>query len=106
MFGNLGDLGNLDLGKLQDAFSEMQEKVKQSEIEAENRVIQGKSGGGMVEISMNGKSEVIDVVIDKSLMEDKDSLQILLIAGINDAIEKVKDAQKESAMNIVGNSFK
>jgi DNA-binding YbaB/EbfC family protein len=60
----------------------------------------------MVEISMNGKSEVIDVVIDKSLMEDKDSLQILLIAGINDAIEKVKDAQKESAMNIVGNSFK
>jgi DNA-binding YbaB/EbfC family protein len=105
MFGKLGDLGNLDLGKLESAFTEMQQKVKESEAEAEAKLLKAKSGGGMVEVTINGKGEVVDIQIDPSLSEDLDSLQILLIAGVNDAIQMVKEAQKENAMSIVGNSL-
>ena len=108
MFGNLGDLGNLNLGDLEKAVSSMQEQAKKVEIENESKLFTGKSGGGMVEVIMNGKGEAIDVKIDPSLSDDLDSLQILIIAGINDALSLVQENQKSNAMNMVSdlNPFK
>jgi len=48
----------------------------------------------MIELSINGNSEVIDLQIDDSLLEDKDSLQILLISAMNDVINKVMIIKK------------
>ena len=56
----------------------------------------------MVEVTINGKGEVIDLNIDDSLMSDKDSLQILLIGAINDAYKMVKQNEQSSAMNMLG----
>jgi len=105
MFGNLG---NLNLGDLEKAVSSMQEQAKKVEEDNENRRFVGKSGGGIVEVTMNGKSETIDIKIDPSLSDDFDSLQILLIAGINDALALVREHQKTNAMNMVSelNPFK
>lgn len=61
-----------------------------------------KSGGGMVEISINGNNEVIDLSIDDSLLEDKDSLQILLISAINDCLHQADNNRKMTAMNMMG----
>ena len=57
----------------------------------------------MVEISINGNSEVIDLKIDDSLLEDKDSLQILLISCMNDVIKQSDENKKMMAMNLMGN---
>ena len=105
MFGNLG---NLNLGDLEKAVSSMQEQAKKVEEDNEKRLFTGKSGGGMVEVTMNGKSETIDVKIDPSLSGDLDSLQILIIAGVNDALALVREHQKSNAMNMVNelNPFK
>lgn len=96
-----GDLGNLNLGDLEKAVSSMQEQAKKVEEDNETKLFIGKSGGGMIEVVMNGKGEAVDIKIDKSLSDDLDSLQILLVAGVNDAISLVRENQKSNAMNMV-----
>jgi len=87
--------GNLDL-------NEMMQKLQEQMQEADNKVYTATSGGGMVEVSVNGKFEVIDIKIDDSLLEDKESLQILLMSAINDAIKMAVDDKKSQAMNMFG----
>lgn len=94
MFGNLGDMGKMLEG--------MQENADKLQAELESKTFNVKSGGGLVEVSINGKGEVIDVNIDDSLLEDKESLQILLIGAINDANKMVQQNQQNSAMGMLG----
>lgn len=94
MFGNLGDMGKMLEG--------MQENAKKLEAELESKIFKVKSGGGMVQVTMNGKGEVIDIDIDDSLLSDKDSLQILLIGAINDANKMVEQNRQSSALGMLG----
>jgi DNA-binding YbaB/EbfC family protein len=89
----------MDLNKLMGQVQEMASKAKE---DGANQVFTSKTGGGMVEISINGNSEVINLQIDDSLLEDKDSLQILLISAINDVIKQSDEAKKTMAMNMMG----
>ncbi|MEA3373460.1 MAG: YbaB/EbfC family nucleoid-associated protein [Campylobacterota bacterium] len=94
MFGNMGDMTKLLEG--------MQEQANKMESELESKEFTVKTGGGMVAVTISGKGEVIDVSIDDSLLEDKESLQILLIAAVNDANKMVEDNKKNSAMGMLG----
>ena len=94
MFGNMGDMAKM-LDGMQENASKLQEEL-------ESKTFNVKSGGGMVEVSVNGKGEVIDLNIDDSLMNDKDSLQILLIGALNDAYKMVKQNEQSSAMGMLG----
>ena len=94
MFGNLGDMGKMLEG--------MQENAEKLQAELESKTFSVKSGGGMVEVVMNGKGEVIDITIDDSLMDDRDSLQILLIGAMNDAYKMVETNKQNSAMGMLG----
>ena len=94
MFGNLGDMSKMLEG--------MQENAAKLQEELESKTFNVKSGGGMVEVSVNGKGEVIDLSIDDSLMSDKESLQILLIGAMNDANKMVQQNQQNSAMGMLG----
>jgi len=94
MFGNLGDMGKMLEG--------MQENAAKFQEELESKTFSVKSGGGMVELTVNGKGEVIDLSIDGELLSDKDSLQILLIGAMNDANKMVQQNQQNSAMGMLG----
>jgi len=94
MFGNMGDMAKMLEG--------MQENASKLQEDLESKTFNVKSGGGMVEVSMNGKGEVIDLTIDDSLMEDKSTLQILLIGALNDANKMVQQNQQQSAMGMLG----
>jgi len=89
----------MDLNKMMSQVQEMASKAKE---DGANQVFTSKMGGGMVELSINGNSEVIDLQIDDSLLEDKDSLQILLISAMNDVIKQADDSKKAMAMNMLG----
>jgi len=93
---------NMNLGDMGKMLEKVQEQAKSMDSENEQKIFTTKSGGGMVEVSINGKGEVIDVTIDDSLLEDKESLQILLISAMNDASKMVEDNKKQSAMNMLG----
>ncbi len=94
MFGNMGDMAKMLEG--------MQENASKLQEDLESKTFSVKSGGGMVEVSINGKGEVIDLNIDDTLLSDKDSLQILLIGAINDAYKMVKQNEQSSAMGMLG----
>ena len=93
------DLSKVNLNEMMGQVQQMAEQVKE---EGKNRTFTSKVGGGMVELSINGNSEVTDLQIDDSLLEDKDSLQILLISAMNDVIKQSDDNKKASAMNMMG----
>jgi DNA-binding YbaB/EbfC family protein len=94
MFSNLGDMSKMLEG--------MQENAAKLKAELESKTFSVKTGGGMIELSVNGNGEVIDLSIDDELLEDKDSLQILLIGAINDANKMVQQNQQNSAMGMLG----
>jgi nucleoid-associated protein EbfC len=93
------DLKNLNLNDMMNQFQDMANKSKEDNA---SRIFTAKAGGGMVEISINGNSEVIDLKHDHSLLEDKDSLQILLISAMNDVIKQSDENKKMMAMNMMG----
>jgi len=87
--------GNLDL-------NEMMKKLQEGMAEQNNKTYTAKSGGGLVEATVNGQFEVIDLKIDDSLLDDKESLQILIMSAINDAIKMAVEDKKQEAMNMFG----
>lgn len=88
-----------DMGKM---FEGMQENAAKLQKELESKTFSVKTGGGMIELSVNGKGEVIDLNIDEELLSDKDSLEILLIGAMNDANKMVQQNQQNSAMGMLG----
>jgi len=90
-----------DFSKMGAMFEAAQEQAKKMQEDAESKTFTAKSGGGMVKVSMNGKGEVIDIAIDDSLLEDKESLQILLISAMNDVNAMVEEDKKHAATQML-----
>ncbi|QOP44680.1 YbaB/EbfC family nucleoid-associated protein [Sulfurimonas sediminis] len=87
------------MGKLLEG---MQENAAKLQEELASKTFSVKSGGGLIELTLNGNGEVIDLNIDDELLSDKDSLQILLIGAINDANKMVQQNQQNSALSMFG----
>ena len=84
------------LGHLMKQAQEMQPNMQKAQEELANLEVTGESGGGMVRITMTGKHEVRRVSIDDSLLtDDKDMLEDLVAAAINDAAHKVEATTQE-----------
>ena len=92
----------MDLGNMGKMMEQMQEKAKEIQEQAKNVQLTAKAGGGLVELTANGAGEVIDLSIDDSLLDDKESLQILLISAMNDINKMVEDNKKSQAMGMMG----
>jgi nucleoid-associated protein EbfC len=89
------------LGNIMQQAQKMQEDFKKAQEELANMQVLGESGGGMVTILMTGKREARKVTIDASLVgEDKDMLEDLVAAAINDAVNKVAKMKKEKMASI------
>ena len=89
------------LGNIMQQAQKMQEDLKKAQEELALMQVQGQSGGGLVTIVMTGKREARKVTIDDSLLgEDKDMLEDLVAAAINDAVSKVAKMKKEKMSDI------
>jgi DNA-binding YbaB/EbfC family protein len=92
----------LDMGKMSEMLTQVQEKAKEMQEQAKNIEFTAKAGGGLIEVTANGAGEVIDLNIDDSLLDDKESLQILLISAMNDVTKMIEDNKKSQAMGMMG----
>ena len=78
------------LGGLMKQAQMMQEKMAKAQEELASIEVEGESGAGMVKVTMTCKHDVRRVKIDASVMDDKDMLEDLIAAAVNDAVRKVE----------------
>ncbi|MCF6256690.1 MAG: YbaB/EbfC family nucleoid-associated protein [Gammaproteobacteria bacterium] len=84
------------LGKMMKQAQEMQANMQKAQEELANMEVTGQAGGGMVSVVMTGRHDVKRVSIDDSLMgDDKEMLEDLLAAAVNDAVRQVESTSSE-----------
>ncbi len=84
------------LDDLMKKAQEMQANMEKMQADLGNAEVHGESGAGLVKITMTGRHDVKRVEIDSSLMsEDKEMLEDLLAAAVNDAVRKVERNSRE-----------
>lgn len=82
---------------------QMQENLKKAQDELGQLEVTGESGGGMVKVTMSCKHEVRRVDIDPGLLDDdKDMLEDLIAAAVNDACRKVEKTTQEKMSGLAG----
>jgi len=89
------------LGNIMQQAQKMQDDLKKAQEELNAMQVMGESGGGLVTILMTGKREARKVTIDPSLLgDDKDMLEDMVAAAINDAVNKVAKMKKEKMADV------
>lgn len=91
----------LGLGDMMKKAQQMQADMEKMQEELANVEITGESGAGMVSVTMTGRHDVKRVRIDDSLMgEEKEILEDLLAAAVNDAVRKVESQSREKMQSM------
>ncbi|PJE79205.1 Nucleoid-associated protein YbaB [invertebrate metagenome] len=84
------------MGNLMKQAQKMQENLQKMQEDLAHMEVTGESGAGMVKVTMTGRHDVKRVEVDPSLMEeDKEMLEDLLAAAVNDAVRRVESNNKE-----------
>jgi DNA-binding YbaB/EbfC family protein len=84
------------LGNLMKQAQQMQANMQKAQQELANMEVTGQSGGGLVTVVMTGRHDVKRVSIDPSLLtDDKDMLEDLIAAAVNDAVHQVEKTTQE-----------
>jgi DNA-binding YbaB/EbfC family protein len=79
------------IGQLMRQAQQMQENLQKAQEELASLEVIGEAGGGMVKVTMSCRHEVRGLVIDPSLLgNDKEMLEDLVAAAVNDALRKVE----------------
>jgi len=93
-----------DLGGLLEQAKQLQERLSSVQSEVASRTTEGRAGGGMVTVVVNGRLEVVRVQIDPSLLEtpDREMLQDLVVAAVNDGIRAAQQLVAEEMQKVTG----
>ena len=97
MFGK-GGMGNImkQAQQMQDKMQKLQEELAQMEVV-------GEAGAGLVKVTMTGGHSVRRVALDDSLLEDdKELLEDLMAAAINDAVRRIEELNKTRMGELTG----
>ena len=91
------------MGKLMKQAQEMQSKMAKAQEELGDIEVEGQSGGGMITVLMNGKKELLSLKIeDEILEEDKEMIEDLVVAAVNQALQNATKAADEKMSSVTG----
>lgn len=90
--------GNI-AGLVQQA-QKMQEEMERAKKELAKLEVTGEAGGGLVKVTMNGRHEALKIAIDPSLLEDVEMLEDILTAAINDAVNRLAEANEQKMSDL------
>ncbi len=93
--------------QFQQLFKEMQKiqkKLEETQKQLEEKTVTVQVGGGMVTVTANGKQEIISIQIENELInpEEKEMLEDLVVAGVNEALKRAKEMIEEELTKITG----
>ncbi len=93
-----------NFGNILKQAQQMQAKMAEVQKQLESLEIKGNSGGGMVEVILSGKGDLISIKIDPSIVDPKevDILEDLITAAFNDAKKKAEEASNAAMSKVTG----
>lgn len=93
-----------DIMKMLGQFQQIQDRMKKVQEELQSLEIEGQAGAGLVKVTLNGKSDMRRVSIDKSLLkpEDAEILEDLIVAAHQDARAKVETTMQAKMQEVAG----
>ncbi len=97
--------GNMpDLGELMKMAQKLQGDVSKAQEELEKKTCEAGAGGGMVVATVNGKYELVNLKIDKEVVDpaDVDMLRDLIVAAVNQAIVKIREMTQSEMSKLTG----
>jgi hypothetical protein len=82
----------------------LQSKLTELQAEAERKTVEASSGGGMVTVVVNGRLQVLSIRIEPQVLnaEDREMLQDLVMAAVNEAIRKAQQVMAEAMSRVTG----
>jgi DNA-binding YbaB/EbfC family protein len=80
-----------NIAQMMQKAQRMQENMQKVQEELAQMEVTGQAGGGVVKITLTGKMEARKVAIDPSVLADAEMLEDLVVAALNDAVNKVND---------------
>ena len=83
------------IGGLMKQAQQMQENMKKAQEQLAQIEVEGQSGAGMVKVTMTCAHDVRRVAIDASVMDDKEMLEDLVAAAVNDAVRRAEQVSQE-----------
>jgi len=91
----------MNMQQLMRQAQQMQEKLQK---QMESLVVDATAGGGMVAVKLNGQKQLLSVQIDPQVFTDgdKDMLQDLIVAAVNEGIRKVDEAMSDQLGGLTG----
>lgn len=95
---------NLGLGTIFKQAQKMQEDISRIKQELAAMKVTGASGGGMVEVTANGRQQVLNIKIEKNVInpEDVEMLEDLIVAAVNQALERSSELANEEMSKVTG----
>ena len=92
------------LGNIMKQAQQMQAKIARIQQELETREVEASAGGGMVTARANGKQQILELTIEKDVVdpEDVEMLQDLVLAAVNEAIKKSQDMVQSEMGKVTG----
>ena len=93
-----------DMSQIMKQAKAMQEKMAEMQKKLEEAEIEGTSGGGAVKVIMSGKHDLKKIDIDSTLMkeDEKEVLEDLIIAAVNDANNKISEHMNDQLGSLSG----
>ena len=83
---------------------DVQKKIEEVQNELDDLIIEGDSGGGMVKVVVNGKQQLLELIIDQdAIKEDKELLEDLIISAVNNALTKSLEESQNRMNAVTGN---
>ena len=89
---------------MQQLMKQAQKMQEQLHKQMESTVVEATAGGGMVSVKMNGNKQLISVQVDSEVFAggDKEMLQDLIVAAVNEGVRKVEETMNSQLGNLTG----
>jgi hypothetical protein len=94
--------GGFDMNNLQAMLGNVTQRMQQMQAEAAEVTVEGQAGAGLVTAKANGRQELLEVRISAEAMKDRELLEDLVTAAVNDALTRAKEAMGQKVSELAG----
>lgn len=102
--GGMGGFGGMNINQLMKEAKKMQADMEKSQEELVSKEFEASAGGGAINVKVSGSKEIKEIKIQKDVVDpdDVEMLEDLLVAAVNEALDKVDEASAASMSKFTG----